>query len=487
MDFYSLQFFIFFFIVVAVYFMTPGRFRWTILLVASYGFYGAFKTKYLVFIIFSTLIAYFTALLMGREKEKSVRRTYLLISLACNLGLLLVMKYHNFFIDSLVTVLGLFEIHYKSRFLKIVAPLGISFYIIQIVSYSIDVYRGQKSPEKHLGVFALYVAFFPKLLAGPIERAKQLLPQLHEVQRWDWERITGGLKLMVWGLFKKVVIADRLADLVGPVFANPSHYAGPSLVLVTVFYSFQIYCDFSGYSDIAIGISQVFGYKLMDNFNRPYTALSVAEFWRRWHISLSTWLRDYLYIPLGGNRVIPARLYINLMVVFLVCGIWHGAGWTYVAWGLVHGFYLVFGLITRGPRAKISQAVGLHRIPLIHKGIQVTTTFALVTIAWIFFRANSLSDAVYILSHMHTGWADIFSENKLCSMFFLGRPKSEFLIALSSLIFVWVIHFLEAHGNMRYMLGNKPLWIRWTVYYIMLTAIFLLSAPDKQKFIYFQF
>jgi D-alanyl-lipoteichoic acid acyltransferase DltB (MBOAT superfamily) len=342
-------------------------------------------------------------------------------------------------------------------------------------------------PEKHLGVFALYVAFFPKLLAGPIERAKQFLSQLHENHPWDWPQATNGFKLIVWGLFKKVVVADRLAVFVEIVFNNPTVHEGPSLALAMVLYSFQIYCDFSGYTDVAIGISQVFGFKLMDNFDRPYTARSVAEFWRRWHISLSTWLRDYLYIPLGGNRVTPARLYKNLMVVFLICGLWHGANWTFVGWGLIHGFYLIVGLASMDIRSKITRALGLDRIPAFHRGLQVFTTFILVSLAWVFFRADSLYDAVYIVTHLHTGWTDIFAGNKLGALIFLGRPKSQLIIALSSLVFVSFIHFIETHDNMRHMLSTKPISLRWAVYYIMMVAVLLLSAPGSQKFIYFQF
>jgi alginate O-acetyltransferase complex protein AlgI len=487
MDFYSLEFFIFFLIVATFYFLSPGRFRWVILLGASYYFYGAFKKEYLVFIIASTLVAYITAILMGRMEEKSCRKIYLFINLFCNLGLLLVMKYCNFFLDSVLDIFNFLDISYKSPVFKIIAPVGISFYVFQIVSYSIDVYRGQIAPEKHIGIFALYVAFFPKLLAGPIERAKQFLIQFHQLQRWDWERVTGGLKLMVWGLFKKVVIADRIAALVDPIFTNPGEFTGPSFALASFLYTFQIYCDFSGYTDTAIGISQVFGYKLMDNFNRPYSARSIAEFWRRWHISLSTWLRDYLYIPLGGNRIAPVRLYYNIIIVFLICGFWHGANWTFISWGLIHGLYLVFGHLTRKARARIAQATGIGRNGFIHKGLQISMTFILVSLAWIFFRAASLSDAVYIFSHLYTGWIDIFDANAMRSIILMRRPVINILITVLSLLFLWFVHLAEEHGNMRYLFGTKPLWFRWSVYYIMLTAVLLLSAPDTQKFIYFQF
>jgi D-alanyl-lipoteichoic acid acyltransferase DltB (MBOAT superfamily) len=487
MELYSLSFFVFLFIVMAVYYIAPQRFRWVVLLVASYYFYGTFKVHYLFLLAFSTLVAYFTARLMEKQSERSGRVKYLLLSLLCNLGLLFVFKYFNFFSSTVINLLFTDNVSHGSYMLRLAVPVGISFYVFQLVSYSIDVYRGNKTAEKHLGMFALYVAFFPRILAGPIERAKQFLSQLHESRRWDWEQATNGFKLMVWGLFKKVVVADRLAAFVDVVFNNPSHYEGPSLALALFLYSFQLYCDFSGYTDIAIGISQAFGLKLMENFDRPYTSRSIAEFWRRWHISLSTWLRDYLYIPLGGNRVAAERLYVNLIVVFLICGLWHGASWTFIVWGFIHGSYLVLGLITRNVRSGIAHSIGLDSVPLLHKGMQIVVTFILVSLAWAFFRSDSLYDGVYIIAHLHTGWSDILSANAIDRLIFLGKPRTEFVIAISSLVFVWVIHFLETHSTMRTMFSGKPVVFRWPVYYILVTAILLLSAPGPQKFIYFQF
>jgi D-alanyl-lipoteichoic acid acyltransferase DltB (MBOAT superfamily) len=487
MELYSLSFFIFLFLVIALYYLTPQRFRWIVLLGASYYFYGTFKIHYVLLLAFSTLVAYFTALAMEKQPERSGRRRYLLLSLMCNLGLLFVFKYFNFFSSSLIYILSANDIFHRGYLLRLAVPVGISFYIFQVVSYSIDVYRGDKTAERHLGLFALYVAFFPRLLAGPIERAKQFLSQLHEGHRWDWEMATNGFKLMVWGLFKKVVVADRIAAFVDVVFNNPAQYEGPTLAFSLFLYSFQIYCDFSGYTDIAIGISQVFGLKLIDNFDRPYTSRSIAEFWRRWHISLSTWLRDYLYIPLGGNRVSRARLYVNLVAVFLICGLWHGANSTFIVWGLIHGLYLVFGLFTRSARSAVTRSVGIDRIPVLHKGMQITITFILVTIAWAFFRADSVPDAVYMITHLHTGWSAIFTRSAVDTLAFLGKPKSDFVIVISSLVFVWFIHLLESHSAMRHMFSEKPGIFRWPVYYILIAAVLLLCAPGSQKFIYFQF
>jgi len=487
MDFYSIEFFTFFFIVFTVFFLSPPRFRWLVLLCASYYFYGSFQVQYIALIAFSTLIAYFTAIGMQRCSEKPKRMIFLVLSLLCNIGILFLFKYYDFLNISLQQLMGSFDIPYKGHALNLIVPLGISFYVFQVVSYTIDVYRGEKPPEKHLGIFALYVAFFPKLLAGPIERAKQFIPQFYENTRFDGERITNGLKLMTWGLFKKVVIADRLATFVNVVYADPYSYQGVSLVIAVVFYSFQIYCDFSGYTDIAIGISQVFGLRLTDNFARPYSAASVAEFWRRWHISLSSWLRDYIYIPMGGSRVRTTRLYFNYIFVFFICGLWHGASWTFAVWGLIHGIYLIFGIFLRGFREKVTFAIGLNKFPILHRSIQIIITFALVSLAWIFFRANTISDALYIISHLHLGWEKVFNFETLGSLILLTRSATEFIIAISVLLFFGAVHVLEKHENMRQMFAGRPLWLRFAAYYIMVTGILLLSLPGTQNFIYFQF
>lgn len=487
MDFYTLKFLKFAIIVLAFFFLAPARFRWIILLAASYYFYGTFKLFYLAVIIFCTLLTYLTALMMDRENTARKRKCYLIFGLTANLGILFIFKYFDFLDSSLQQLLGMGGVAYNSHALKLLIPVGISFYVFQIVSYLVDVYRKDTAAEKHVGIFALYVVFFPKLLAGPIERAGRLIPQLHENSRFDAERFTNGLKLVCWGLFKKMVIADRLAVFVNVVYADPQAHTGVSLVLAVIFYSFQIYCDFSGYTDIAIGLAQLFGLKLSDNFNRPYIATSVADFWRRWHISLSSWLRDYLYIPLGGSRVRMARHYLNYLLVFLVCGIWHGASWTFVAWGLIHGLYLVCGRATSGLRAKATAAIGLNKKPGLHRRLQILFTFALISLAWIFFRANSLTDAYYIISHLHTGWGSLLNTEFLDSAFLLTGSKVDLLIAIASLAFFGLFHRLEQHENMRRLLSDKPLALRFTFYYIIVASILLLSLPDMTNFIYFQF
>ena len=487
MDFYSIEFFTFFFIVLTVFFLSPPRFRWFVLLFASYYFYGSFKVQYIALIAFSTLVAYFTALGMQHYLEKPKRMIFLAFSLLCNIGILFIFKYYDFLTNSTKQLLGYCNIPYQSHTLNLIIPLGISFYVFQVVSYSIDVYRKDTTAEKHLGIFALYVAFFPKLLAGPIERAGQFIPQLYENNRFEWERMTNGLKLVCWGLFKKLVIADRLAAFVNVVYADPTAHSGLSLILTIVFYTFQIYCDFSGYTDIAIGLAQMFGFRLVDNFNRPYSAKSVADFWRRWHISFSSWLRDYLYIPLGGNRVKISRHYLNYLLVFFICGLWHGANWTFVAWGVIHGCYLIGGKLTQGVRAKLISLIGINKVPVIHRSIQVLITFILISLAWIFFRANTLSDAFYILTHLHAGWGNIWNTEALYRMIFLTGSKMDLLIAIASLIFMGIIHQLEKHSSMRHMFEKRPLWLRFTLYYVIVAGILLLSLPDTTNFIYFQF
>ena len=487
MDFYSLGFFTFSLMVLALFFLTPVRFRWVILLAASYYFYAAFKMAYLGIIVFCTLAAYLAALAMNRYEGAAPRKRILIGALICQLGILFVFKYFDFLDASLQQILGLGGIIYTGFALKILVPVGISFYVFQNVGYLVDVYRKHTEAEKHPGYFAAYAAFFPKLLSGPIERAKDFLPQLRQGNRLDIELFTNGLKLVSWGLFKKMVVADRLAAFVNVVFADPQAYSGISLSLAVVFYSFQIYCDFSGYTDIAIGLAQMFGLRLSDNFNRPYSATSISDFWRRWHISLSSWLRDYLYIPLGGSRVGIRRHYLNYLVVFGLCGLWHGASWTFVVWGLIHGLYLVAGHATAGIRAQWTAVTGLDKRPALHRHLQILITFLLVTLAWIFFRAESMSDALYVITHLHTGWGPIFNTETRWSMILLGQSPLDLVIALACLMFFGVIHKMERHQKMRKLFDDRPVWLRFILYYIIVAGILLLSPPDAANSIYFQF
>jgi D-alanyl-lipoteichoic acid acyltransferase DltB (MBOAT superfamily) len=355
------------------------------------------------------------------------------------------------------------------------------------LSYAIDVYRGAMAPEKHLGFFAVYVAFFPQLLAGPIERATRFLPQLYERFDFDYQRVTRGLRLMLWGFFQKMVIADNLATLVDSVYKHPADYQGLPLFLATFFFAFQIYCDFSGYSDIAIGAAQVMGYRTMENFNRPYFSKSISEFWRRWHISLSSWFRDYLYIPMGGNRVSVPRWYLNLFVVMVICGFWHGANWTFLVWGGLHGCFLIFSILTRSVRDRLVRMIGLDRVPKPHRYLKILITFSLVCFAWIFFRADTISDAFYIISNLFTGWRGAFTVETLEKIPFWGSLKFELAVSLISIGILLSVHLMEERGNIIDRFSDKPIWIRWPVYYSLLLAILLFGNFGAKQFIYFQF
>ena len=486
MLFNSMHFLFFFTIVMAMYFAIPCHFRWMVLLGASYYFYISWKPAYVILIVMTTLITYYAGIRMGKIGTKSKRKTILILSLFFNLGFLFVFKYYNFFNDSMRVIFQRYNLFYGSPALNVLLPIGISFYTFKNLSYAIDVYRGDKSPEKHLGHFAVYVAFFPQLLAGPIERATKFLPQLYEKFDFEYPRVTKGLKLMVWGLFQKMVMADNLAPLVDSVYNDPIHHQGISLVLGTLFFAFQIYCDFAGYSDMAMGAAQVMGFTTMDNFSRPYFSKSIPEFWRRWHISLSSWFKDYLYIPMGGNRVSVPRWYLNLFVVMLICGFWHGANWTFVVWGGLHGIYLVFSAFTQKMREKIRKAIGLDRVPRLHNGLKIVVTFFLVCFAWIFFRANSISDAIYIISHLFAGWMGLGIQALKATPFF-GPLKFQLVVGVVSVGILLLIHLLQGGNHFDQWLSKKRISLRWAVYYSMVLAILLFGHFGSKEFIYFQF
>lgn len=497
MLFNSIDFLLFFPAVVGVYFALPGRFRWMLLLAASYFFYAWWKFDYLILIAASTLVDYGAGRMMGRYASRRKRRPWLILSLCTNLGVLGGFKYFNFVSGSLQTALGGFGMTYDALMLNVVLPVGISFYTFQTMAYSIDVYRGRQEPEKHLGIFALYVSFFPQLVAGPIERSQNLLPQFKESHAFDYERVRDGLVLMLWGFFKKVVIADRLAIYVDGIYNAPGEATGLQLLVATYFFAFQIYCDFSGYTDIAIGAAQVMGYNLLENFRRPYFAKSVGEFWKRWHISLSSWFQDYLYIPLGGNRVVRWRWYFNLFVVFLISGLWHGAAWTFVLWGALHGGYLIASLVTRPWRDQLWTAASQWLEPqkgyvaqgwassldtkTLRKGVGVLVTFHLVLLAWVFFRANAIADIPIILS-------GIFSPSR----YTLARLTEElgnfqFLVALLSIAFLTVIQWWTRRTDLQHLLSSQPRVVRWTAYYVISLSIIWFGMYNQQAFIYFQF
>ncbi|MHC4183502.1 MAG: MBOAT family O-acyltransferase [Planctomycetota bacterium] len=436
------------------------------------------KIEYVFLIIASTISVYVAGILLEKLARPSHKNVVLLITLLFNTGILFVFKYFNFFNDSLRIALNTFNIFYDAPRLKLLLPVGISFYTFQVISYLIDVYRGEKSAEKHLGFFALFVAFFPKLIAGPIERARNLLPQFHEKHEFDNQRITDGLKLVAWGLFKKMVIADRLAVYVNQIYDNPGDHAGVSVILATVFFTYQIYCDFSGYSDIAIGSAQVLGFRLMKNFDRPYSAKSISEFWRRWHISLSTWLNDYIYTPIlirtreWGQKAIL----FSIITTFLVCGLWHGANWTFVIWGLLHGLMLSLEVITKKSRKKVRKKVP----KLIYDNISILFVFSFVCFAHLFFRANSVDDAFQLIRN-------IFSiDFKSLDLTVPQMGRFDLFIAFVSIAILEIVQAIQCRIQIRQYIAERKLLVRWTVYVVFVSYI-LVFRMSGSEFIYFQF
>lgn len=485
MLFNSIEFLIFFPIVLILYFACPYRYRWALLLAASYYFYAAWKLEYIVLIMVSTLVSYVAAIQMGKSELQARRTTLLVVGLVANLGILFAFKYFNFVNDSLRVAFNQFNALYNVPMFQVLLPVGISFYTFQTVGYLVDVYRGRVDPERHLGRFALFVSFFPQLVAGPIERAANLLPQFYKNVDFDEARIASGLRLILWGMFKKVVIADRLGLYVTAVYSTPSEWTGWPVLVATFFFAFQIYCDFSGYSDIAIGAARIMGFDLMENFRRPYFARTPSEFWRRWHISLSTWFKDYVYIPLGGNRVRVPRWYLNLMIVFLVSGLWHGAAWTFVLWGGLHGLYVVGEAAARDLRAALVQRLGLDRSPAGLAVLSGLITFVLVCLAWVFFRANSVNDAFLLLSNMLplTNIADLNAPWVAVA----SNPAQEMMLSLALILLLLGVHWVQEREWQASVFFRQPVWLRWAAYLFLAIASMNLGITEELPFIYFQF
>lgn len=433
---------------------------------------------------------------MITKTDRVKGKIFLLSGVFLPLLILFIFKYFNFFNTNFSKLASFLHWNYSVENLKIILPIGLSFFTFQSIGYVIDVYRGIQQSEKNPFVFALFVMFYPQLLAGPINRSPNLLHQFREVHTFNYQRVTDGIKLMLWGYFKKVVIADRLAILVNQVFNNCYDYSGFHLTIAAVFFTFQIYCDFSGYSDIAIGTAQVMGFKLMENFKHPYFSTSIPEFWRRWHISLSTWFKDYLYIPLGGNKVKRGRHYFNLFTTFIISGLWHGASWTFIFWGMLHGCYMLLSLWTRNMRYYFSNKPFYSRHPVLIRIYRTLLTFTLVATAWIFFKANTITDAFWIINKIIGGFFSTFvsivtmDTMNLVGIFNfnnLGLSKTDLIIAFISILFMEFIHLLQLTKSIRLRLSTKPIWIRWSVYYTAIVIILILGVFDNNQFIYFQF
>ena len=477
MLFNSFDFFIFFPVVTLLYFLLPYKFRWLLLLAASCYFYMAFIPYYILILGGTIVIDYFAGILIENSKNKKRRKSFLIMSLIANIGVLAVFKYYNFFIGNFEELCHSLGYSNPVPYLSIILPIGLSFHTFQAMSYTIEVYRGNFKAERHFGIYALYVMFYPQLVAGPIERPQNILPQLRKENDISYDNVVSGLKMMLWGLFKKVVIADRLSVIVNYAYDQPGNYDGFSLLLATYCFAFQIYCDFSGYSDIAVGAARVMGYDLMENFRTPYISRSIKEFWERWHISLSSWFRDYLYIPLGGNRVVKWRWYYNLFVVFLVSGFWHGANWTFIVWGALHGAYLVISLLLNEAFRKYLQIKNFFV-----NAVKVLFTFHLAAFAWIFFRSRNMHDAGTVIKKVFDPANYSFSDVHL-----LKDVKPVWLLITLALTAVFIIADTSMDALVKKRIALPSRFANLAVYAVILLLIVVFGYFGKTDFIYFQF
>lgn len=485
MLFNSIDFLIFFPIVVLLFFVIPKNWKSIWLLTASYYFYMSWHPEYAVLIGVSTIITYISGILIENAATMTRKKTVVAFSLASNLGILAIFKYADFVIASLSSLMSFMGFSTIDRKLDLLLPVGISFYTFQALSYTIDVYRGNIEAEKNIINYALFVSFFPQLVAGPIERSGNLLRQIQnikEIKVWNYKRIKDGLLLMLWGIFQKIVIADRASMVVNQVFNNYQSYGLFELTLAAILFAFQIYCDFGGYTNIARGAAEVMGFSLMDNFCQPYFATSIKDFWRRWHISLTSWFTDYLYIPLGGNRKGIVRKYVNIWIVFGVSGLWHGASWHFVAWGMIHAVYQIVGDIKKKILEKFGIIISTDRLSAkIWKGI---VTFALVDIAWVFFAADSIHHALRIFEQMFkciktSGWA-------------IGLNRGNWIILALSIVVLFIVDILHENGKrISKLLDLQKIWFKYLIWLGLIWGIIMLGiygvGYDTSQFIYFQF
>lgn len=492
MLFNSVDFMIFFPAVVLIYLVLPKKIRYLWLLFASYYFYMGWNPKYALLIAVSTIITYGSGILL--DSGFGYKKLVVFFSFFSNLGILFCFKYLDLALNSINTVLAGLGLQMVSKPFDFLLPVGISFYTFQALGYTMDVYRGDIKAEKNIFKYALFVSFFPQLVAGPIERSKNLLVQVQEVplqKLWIYDRITRGLMLMLWGFFQKMVIADRIAILVNQVFNEYYLYQSTALAAAAAGFAIQIYCDFASYSTIAIGAAQVMGFTLMENFDTPYFAGSIKEFWRRWHISLSTWFKDYLYIPLGGNRCSKICRYRNLMITFLVSGLWHGASWSYVIWGGLHGFYQVAGMELAPVKRWFNEKFHVKTESVSCRLGQIGITFLLTDFAWIFFRAGSTKTAFHYIKRLVTRpdpWA-LFDG----SVYTWGLDRAEFTVLLWALLALLLVDLVKYHYKQRIdvFLSRQCIWFRWLVLYLLLIGVVVYGIygidVSAIQFLYFQF
>ena len=494
MLFNSIDFLIFFPIVTTLYFVFPHKIRNYWLLAASYFFYMCWNPKYILLLMTSTFITYLSGIVMERikqsdrkeDKKIKLKNWTVAASFVLNISMLFYFKYINFALDVMTDVLGLFHISVNVPTFDVILPVGISFYIFQALSYTMDVYRDEIYAEKNIFRYALFVSFFPQLVAGPIERSKNLLKQLAKPNDFDYNNARTGLLMMLWGYFIKVVMADRLAVLVDTVYNDVSAYHGMELVVANLFFTIQIYCDFMGYSIIAKGAAKYLGYNLMSNFEMPYFSTSIKEFWRRWHISLSSWLRDYLYIPLGGNRKGTARRYFNLLLTFFVSGLWHGANITFVVWGMFHGICQVIEDIFRMIFGKISDRIKNQAVARAWKGVNIFKTFILAAIGWVFFRASNISQAIQVLKASVK--LDNVSAVLTGGIYNLGIDKMGLIMLGIAILLLFVVSIMRENGvNPIEWISSKHFVVRYATYWLIVALIIFSLDLTGKEFIYFQF
>lgn len=484
MTFNSWEFLIFFPIVALLYFVLPKRAKWIMLLIASYYFYMFYQADLMFLIVTTTVISWGASFIIEKTERIALRRLMLAVTLIVCLGILFFYKYFNFLAGSVVSIINLLGGEASPVVLNLILPVGISFYTFQTLSYVIDVYRGDIKTEKNLFFYALFVSFFPQLVAGPIERPDNLVPQLKQAHGFNRDDFIRGGKYMIVGFFKKIVIADLISAYVNAVYNDVQSATGIGVVIATALFAVQIYCDFSGYTDIATGCARMMGIRLMKNFDHPYTATSIKEFWSRWHISLSSWFKDYLYIPLGGNRCKKWRHLLNIVIVFAVSGLWHGANWTYVVWGLLHGFYQVVGNLTRKKRDALIRRIGFSKDSLPVVLVRRLITFVLVGFSWIFFRANNMSEAAVLLTALFTNPGSL--QTTLGAM---GLDLTAILLCALSIFVLYVIDRLHVYGEEpdgSGMLVRRGAFV-YFVWIVFIAWTLLLSKDMVSTFIYFQF
>jgi alginate O-acetyltransferase complex protein AlgI len=480
MTFISIEFLLFFAIIIFTYYLIPHRLRWILLLVASYVFYAIFSIQFIPLLLTSTAFTYFTGIIIEKQETKKQKKKVMLVGISVLLFFLGWFKYFNFVNDSLRAMAKFMDWNYTIPYQEIVLPLAISFYTFQAVSYLVDIYYGKQKAERHYGYFSVFFAFFPQLVAGPIERAKKLLPQLKGEHSLNYENLNYGMKRIAWGFFKKTLIADRLAPIVSSVYDSPNP-TGSQIVLATILFSIQLFADFSACSDIAIGCARMLGINLTENFKQPHFAVSISDFWSRWHITLSTWLRDYIFFPLCKGKKKRSEIYLAIVITFLVSGIWHGAAWTFVLWGLIHGFYRVFGDATKSFRESIASFIHLDRSPVLHKWVKIAITFLLVCFSRVFFRSDTVAQAFENAKLFLTisSWSPL-GIVKAFEIF----PLLDLVIFIFFYIIVQLFQYIERNNVSTWKFLSKHSIFTRFAFYIFLILSVLVFGVSGNGFVY---